>query len=145
MPATFIWLIKGIYQLVVTASYCFPLSLQESLYLKKNKKSLAPFRLIVEVNSHKTPSPSQYPNTISTERTFAFFEVTSLIFTSWFFFFPLLLKLGTLFSSLPNIFMVLLSTSQIIWLEIKETEILGSVFCNRDNVFNINKIFPALD
>lgn len=36
MPATFIWLIKGIYQLVVTASYCFPSFFTGESLLKKN-------------------------------------------------------------------------------------------------------------
>lgn len=48
MPATFIWLIKGRYQLAVTASYCFPAFFTEEPLLKKN--SLALFQLIVEAN-----------------------------------------------------------------------------------------------
>lgn len=35
MPATFIWLIKGRYQLPVTASYCYPAFFTEELLLKK--------------------------------------------------------------------------------------------------------------
>lgn len=35
MPATFIWLIKGRYQLDVTASYCFPAFFTEEPLLKK--------------------------------------------------------------------------------------------------------------
>ena len=35
MPATFIWLIKGRYQLAVTASYCFPAFFTEEPLLKK--------------------------------------------------------------------------------------------------------------
>lgn len=35
MPATFIWLIKGRYQLPVTAGYCFPAFFTEELLLKK--------------------------------------------------------------------------------------------------------------
>lgn len=35
MPATFIWLIKGRYQLAVTASYCFPAFFTEEPLFKK--------------------------------------------------------------------------------------------------------------
>lgn len=42
MPATFIWLIKGRYQLAVTANYCFPAFFTEEVLLKK-KKFLGPF------------------------------------------------------------------------------------------------------
>lgn len=47
MPATFIWLIKGRYQLAVTASYCFPAFFTEEPLLKKFSGS---FQLIVEAN-----------------------------------------------------------------------------------------------
>lgn len=57
MPATFIWLIKGRYQLAVTASYCFPAFFTEEPLLKKFSGSFSANSGSQE--SHKIPSPSQ--------------------------------------------------------------------------------------
>lgn len=57
MPATFIWLIKGRYQLAVTAPYCLPALFTEEPLLKKFPGSFS-------ANSggqqrREIPSPSQ--------------------------------------------------------------------------------------
>lgn len=61
MPATFIWLIKGRYQLAVTAGYCVPDFFTEEPLLRKY--SLALSRLRVEAERE-----TRHPISLSTPK-----------------------------------------------------------------------------